>query len=365
MKPKHLIQLLVGLAISAAALYFLVFKNVSLKELLACFRGFRYVWLLPALAMFYFGIWLRGVRWKWLFLPRHRVSLKNTTGGMFICFAFNSVFPGRVGEFARAYLIGKQEKTGFSTALGTVVTERLLDALALLIMWVLAFLIGGSKLVPPGARLQISIFGWDKPLTGAMFLTGARGVMLLAAALFVFIICLRVPRTRAWMLALLHTLAFVPEKWRHKAEHLVHRFAEGLESISSPGRFVGLVLFSLLLWITNSISVLWLSYGFDFAHTMTMGQSLILIVVVAIFIMIPAAPGYWGLYEAGVIFAVVIMGIHPGDAMVRSYAILLHLTQWLPIVLIGLPWAWLSHVSLGEVEKAEDTVVNEPGANAE
>jgi len=362
MKRKHLIQLVAGLAISAAALYFLVFKNVSIKELLACFRGFRYVWLLPALAVFYFGIWLRAVRWKWLFLPRHKVSLKNATGGMFICFAFNSIFPGRVGEFARAYLIGKQEKTGFSTALGTVVSERLIDALTLLIMWALSILIAGSALVGPNAQMTISMFGME-PLTftGAKFLAGARGLVILAVTLFAFIVCVRVPRTRGWMLRALHALTFLPAGLRGKAGHLLHRFAEGLESISSPGRFIGLSLFSLLIWITNSLSVLWLSYGFDFAHTMTLAQSLVLIVIAAIFIMIPAAPGYWGLFEAGVIFAIVIMDIHPtNDAMVRSYAILLHLTQWLPIVAIGLPWAWISHVSLGEVEKAEDATQDEP-----
>jgi glycosyltransferase 2 family protein len=356
MKPKHLVQLLLGLAISAAALYFFVFRNVSVRELLACFRGFRYIWLLPALAMFYFGIWLRGVRWKWLFLPRHKVSLKNATGGMFICFAFNSVFPGRVGEFARAYLIGKQEKTGFSTALGTVVCERLIDALTILAMWVVAFLIAGKTLVGQNSSMTIQMFGMEPiTLTGRDFLAGARGVVVLAAALFVFIICVRVPRTRGWILRVLHAFTFVPAPLRNKAEQLVHRFAEGLESLSSPGRFILLFLFSFLLWVTNSISVLWLSYGFNFAHTMTLAQSLVLIVIAAIFIMIPAAPGYWGLFEAGVIFAVVIMGIHPDDAMVRSYAILLHLTQWLPIVAIGLPWAWVSHVSLGDVEKAEDS----------
>jgi hypothetical protein len=232
--------------------------------------------------------------------------------------------------------------------------------LTLLILWALSILIAGSALIGPNAKMTITIFGSEpRTFTGQDFMTGARGVVILAVTLFAFIACVRVPRTRGWMLRALHALTFLPAGLRGKAGHLLHRFAEGLESISSPGRFIGLSLFSLLIWITNSLSVLWLSYGFDFAHTMTLAQSLVLIVIAAIFIMIPAAPGYWGLFEAGVIFAVVIMGIHPDDAMVRSYAILLHLTQWLPIVAIGLPWAWISHVSLGEVEKAEDVAQEE------
>jgi hypothetical protein len=48
-----------------------------------------------------------------------------------------------------------------------------------------------------------------------------------------------------------------------------------------------------------------------------------------------------------------MMGVHANDSTVRGYAILVHLTQWVPIVAVGLPWAWFSHVSLQAVETTE------------
>jgi hypothetical protein len=47
------------------------------------------------------------------------------------------------------------------------------------------------------------------------------------------------------------------------------------------------------------------------------------------------------------------MGVTTDQTLARSYAILLHLTQWVPIVVIGLPWAWFAHVSLSDVRQLE------------
>ena len=54
--------------------------------------------------------------------------------------------------------------------------------------------------------------------------------------------------------------------------------------------------------------------------------------------------------------AVTIMGIHPNTPLVLSFAILLHLTQWVPLVSIGLPLAWASHLSLGDLEKETEKI---------
>ncbi|MFP4381550.1 MAG: lysylphosphatidylglycerol synthase transmembrane domain-containing protein, partial [Candidatus Sumerlaeia bacterium] len=339
---------------SAVALYF-VFKDVSFREVLNSFRDFDYIWMLPALAVFYFGLYLRGIRWSMLFKPNYRLSTKDATGGIFIGFAFNSILPARAGEFVRSYLIGKKANSGFSIAFATVIAERLLDLVAMLLSWVLAFLWAGRELIRRDAELTISLFGAQKrTMTGEAFMEGAVGVVYLSMMLIAFIILVGIPRTRSMMLAVLHWMKFIPHIIRDKIEMIVHRFGQGLESFHSPRRVFGLLIFSLLIWLTNALSILFLSYGFDFQNTMTVAQSVALIFIVCVFISVPAAPGYWGFFEAGVIFAIIMMGIHPNDSSVRSYAILVHLTQWLPIVAIGLPWAWMSHVSMDVVEEAEE-----------
>ncbi|NQU41742.1 flippase-like domain-containing protein [bacterium] len=350
-RHKHGIQFVVGGLLSLVALYF-VFRGVSFREILGAITSFDYVWLAPALVSFYFGIWLRAARWKWLFLPRYDVSLKHATGGIFIGFALNSVYPARAGEFARAYLIGRQEKTGFSTAFGTVVSERFLDLLMMPMLWLAAVLFAGRGLIGPEAELRVSIFGAEHVLTGERFIDLAWGLVPVAVALMVGILAFTIPYTRGGMLWLAREIPYAPRKWREKIAHLMESFSQGFGVFRSPTRLIGLIVFTAIIWFTNALSVYLLARGFDFQNVMTIPQSMALIVIICVFITIPAAPGYWGFFEAGVIFSIVIMGIHGNDSLVRSFAILVHLTQWVPIVAIGLPWAWMSHVSVGEAEAA-------------
>lgn len=356
MKRKHVIQLGIGICISAAALYF-VLKDVTFADLLGSFGRINYWSVLASLAVFYFGVWLRGLRWSLLFRPYHRVPQSHAVSGIFICFAFNSIFPARAGEFARAYLVGKRDKTGFSTAIGTVVAERLLDAVTLLVCLLVALWITP---IDPASQLDMTIFGKPFSYTGADFLKLEKGVILLAAVLTFGIALVSIPLTRGWLLAALQAMRFLPQRLRNAIERLVGKFAQGLASLHDPRRVAVLVFLSLAIWITAALAFQTLAWGFPFEREMTFVQSMTAMVVVCIFIMVPAAPGYWGFFEAGVVFSLVVLGIHPYDSLALSYALLLHLTQWLPIVAIGLPLAWISHVSLDEVEAAEEKALQEP-----
>src|SRR5690349_16335461 len=119
MQKKHIV-LILGLAITVFALWFTT-RGVQWAEFGRDLKAFRWIWLIPSLAGFYVGMYLRAMRWGLLFLPHHRLSGRQMFPPIMICFAFNSILPGRVGEVARAYYVGKHMKTGISTALATVV----------------------------------------------------------------------------------------------------------------------------------------------------------------------------------------------------------------------------------------------------
>ena len=362
MKWKHFIQLLIGIGVSVAALYY-VFKDVKFSEMVAAFKAFNYWYLIPALLLFYLGAFLRAIRWGWLFKPKYDIPLSHTTGGIFICFALNSILPARAGEFARAYLIGKQDKTGFSTAFGTVVAERMLDSLTLLPCLAIAL-----QLVEiPDIERSFNVFGQVHTFTKAKFMEWERGAIMVAMILLAGMVAVIVPLTREWILTVFRKMPLLPHTFRLKVEHMVHQFAEGANFFRNPGRLVALFVLSFVLWCTGAASVVYVARGFNMP--MSFIQAFAMTVIVCIFIIPPAAPGYWGLFEVGVIFSVTIMGIplivngSPTplpDVTARSFAIMLHLTQWVPIVAIGLPWAWISHVSLDQVENLE-TVVEEGG----
>ena len=350
MKKKQWIQLLVGVSISAAALY-IIFRDIDFREFLRAFREVKPWAIAASAAVFYGSVWLRGVRWRWLFKPKHDVPLSHAVGGIFICFGFNSVFPARVGEFARAYLVGKRDNTGISTALGTVVAERLLDGLTLLAFLSIAFTVAP---IAEGASFEQDVLGHTVKMTGEMFASTMRGFILLAVALMVFVIAIGVPSTRRLMLRVMHATPFLPEGFRNKVEELVHKFAMGFACFSSVGRIVALAVVSVVIWLIGAWSLQLLAMGYPFENPMTFLQAMAIAMIICIFITVPAAPGYWGFFEAGVIFGVTILGIHPNTPLVLSYAILVHLIQWAPLIAVGLPLAWKSHLSMGEIEEEEE-----------
>jgi len=352
MKKKHWVQLLVGVLISGTALY-IIFRDIDLKEFLLAFREVNPWWFLASFAVFYASVWLRGLRWRWLFRPAHDVPLRRAVGGIFICFGFNSVFPARLGEFARAYLVGKRDKTGISTALGTVVAERLLDGLTLLLFLAVAFAVAP---ISDEAVFEQTVLGHQVKMTGEQFSSVMNSFIVLALALMVFVIAVGVPALRRLMLRVMHSMTFLPEKLRHQAENLLNKFALGFACFSSVPRILALAVISVLVWLASAWSVQLLAMGYPFENPMTYAQAVAVTVIICIFITVPAAPGYWGFFEAGVIFAVTIMGIHPNTPLVLSFAILLHLTQWVPLVAVGLPLAWASHLSVGDIEQETEKV---------
>ena len=350
MKKKHLLQLCIGILISVAALWY-VFHGIPIQEFFGAFKTFKYIWLFPALAVFYFGIWLRGLRWRWLFRPNYDVPLRYTVGGIFICFAFNSIFPARAGEFARAYLVGKRGKTGFSTAFATVVSERLLDGITILALFVAAFFCAQKALIAPDLVKQVEVFGKTYTLEGTQMMKLVKSVVFGCVVLIAGIAMVSVPTTRGWMLKILHAFKFIPVTFRNKIEMLIHRFAEGLAALQDPKRLLALGFLSLIIWLTNAWSMMLIGWGFGL--DISPAQALALLFITSIFVTMSPTPGYWGFFEAGIVIAISLLGIHEKDPSVVSYAIFTHLTQWLPIVLIGLPWAWASHISLGDAEAAE------------
>ena len=61
---------------------------------------------------------------------------------------------------------------------------------------------------------------------------------------------------------------------------------------------------------------------------------------------IPALPGFWGLYEAGMIFGFQVLAIHPDQAVALVYGVTIHLIYYVPTTLVGLCLAFRSAIGL-------------------
>lgn len=343
-KSKKTIMLVIGFAVMIVALWWST-RNVKLQDFIGELKNFQAWWLIPALATFYYSMYLRAVRWGLLFRPHHHFKGYQVFRPLMLCFGFNCVLPGRVGEVARAVVVGK--KTGLPTALATVVAERIIDASTL--MGLLAFSLMVLPKVDPAMNVQV----WDYAVSGAQFNKLKAKIVLLSIVLVVGVIVFMIPLTQRILHGVIRRLP-VGERFQAKLHHILTHFAQGFHALKEPGVMARILVHSVVLWVLIGVSNLMIAKGFNMP--MNLAQAEAQMVITAIFITLPATPGYWGLFEAGMIFSSLVLGIVRAEqqSLALAYALVVHIVQYLPIVVMGLIFAWQLNMKPAAVEAVED-----------
>ncbi len=109
-----------------------------------------------AAALSLLAIWARAIRWRYLFPPRS--DPPGLVAAIMIGYMINNVLPLRAGEFARVYVVAHRWGHGFWTTLGTVVVERVLDGMTVVLMLgILVFLIPVPALMQWGAFVMLAV----------------------------------------------------------------------------------------------------------------------------------------------------------------------------------------------------------------
>jgi uncharacterized membrane protein YbhN (UPF0104 family) len=289
-----LIQALVSLVALAAVVWW-----ASRQEAPQLPRTFGHAMLLVvALVLYAVATLARGERWhRILHLTgveaRRADSYALTTVG----YMGNNVLPARAGEVLRTVLLDRRTNAGKRVILGTIVAERLLDAVALMSIFGLVVL----------ALLRDATLPSERPLVVAA------GVVACVALGFVSLQVLR----------------------RHPA---LQRARDFLRPLADASRALlsreGVVLLagSFAIWTLEASVYLSVARSVDLDINLL--SALYLVALTNLFAMIPAAPGYVGTFDAAVIFGVKAVG-GSGSAAV-SYLILLRFVLFVPITIAGL-----------------------------
>ena len=152
----------------AAAFVWWFFHDVNITAAIREIRQARVSYLAAAVAMSLAGFGHRIGRWRYLVAPFKWVPIRSLATAVFMGWTVSAILPGRVGEIARAVVLGRREGLRSSALLGTIVLERLLDALALVLLLALSLTAGRAvALKSSQASLMLSI------RTGALITTGA------------------------------------------------------------------------------------------------------------------------------------------------------------------------------------------------
>ena len=304
-----------GLIISAIFLY-LAFRQINYADLWVTLRSTRLWWLFPGLAIYFCGMLVRTWRWQYLLNPIKKVTTRTLFPIIFIGYMGNNVFPLRMGEVLRSVVLKRREDVSISASLATIVVERIFDAVIII----------GFVLLNLGQLSSLSGDTTFSRLGGA-----ARwAAVIFGVGLCVFIFIAFYPKPA---MKLIHRIInlIVPPQWREGTANIADRFLEGLMSLRSPKDALMVFLTSILIWLFET-GLYW-SVSLAFGLGLNFGQLLLLNGVVNLVLLIPAAPGGLGTFDAAGRAMLQAYGVGPEPAL--GYTLILRIALWLPITIIG------------------------------
>lgn len=294
------------------SILFLAFalRGLDLQRFWQIVREANYWWLLPAVAVYFVGVWLRTWRWRSMLIHICPIPVARLFPTVVIGYMGNNVYPARAGEVLRSYVLRRREAVPMSASLATVLLERLFDGLVMLLF---IFVTLPFTPLPPAYRLFVLV---ASTLFFLLFLI----FMLLAA--------------RPQRISLLYTLLvdrLVPHRWRTAFHGLFDRFIVGLQSLRSPRELLQIMSFSLLIWLIETLTY-WIvmhAFSLDLSFFVLM----LMTAVVNLFTTIPSTPGYVGTFHAPGIAILMQFGLP--QPIASGYTVVLHIALWLPITLLG------------------------------
>ena len=309
-------HIVLGILISAVFL-FLAFRKIEFNQLWQYLRAAKWAWVLLGLVFYFMGVWVRTWRWQVLLKPLKPLSRKQLFPVVCIGYMGNNVYPARAGEVLRSILLKQSDDVPISGSLATIVVERLFDGITILALVLLNF--RQFVQIAPDAE-------WvNRIQTGSILVAGIFGLILI-----VFLAMLFLPKqTQAVSGWLINKL--LPAKLRPKVSGILDKFIEGLRVLRSPGQSLLVLALSMLVWVLEG-GLYWgvmKALGLDLSF-----MSLLLVEgVVNLVLLIPAAPGGLGTFDAAARFMLSLFGI-PAE-LALGYALMLRVALWIPITALG------------------------------
>ncbi|MBI1798836.1 MAG: flippase-like domain-containing protein [Candidatus Eisenbacteria bacterium] len=330
---NRLVRLLVGLTISAVCVW-ISMRDIHVGEVGAALRHANYWGFIGVMAVTLAGFWIRAVRWRSLITAPRRIGTGSLFSATMIGFMANNVLPFRLGEFVRPWALARRESLSKTTLLATVVVERAVDMLTLLAIL--------------GMALAVYPLRGDTE-AGRMVQAGAGLLLLLSVALTAFVVALeRQPRLAHAMIG--WTAGFLPASARERVTRALDHFLEGLGLFRDLKRLSWVFFLSFVMFLTFSLG---LTISMAALHIQIAWYGgLIMLVITAIGIMVPAAPGYIGTLNLACVAGLALF--HVGKEAAVPFSWFYFASQWLPITAVGLWYLnreGLSLRSLGEASR--------------
>jgi glycosyltransferase 2 family protein len=308
----------------ACALLFLVFRGVSWQELFDTLAGARPAYVIVGCLLTCLGMFFRGLRWWLMLRVEESISVMTATWATVFGQMINLLIPGRGGDLLRVLYLGRYAESNRSFALGTTLTERVLDAVVLTGVALFAIL-------------------WLDDIPDWMVKT----VFVLAILCVMAILTLiALPRLEIFIRRLI--VRITPyDTLRDQLTEIIPRLIQGLTALRQPSRATGCFLLTLLVWLNESVSaVIW---AFALHLDLSLGKAIILNAILGLSLAAPVTPGGIGVYQYLAVLILVPFGFSRSQSV--AYVVSSQMVFYVLIILLGVVALSRAELSLREARK--------------
>ncbi|HEX6607333.1 MAG TPA: lysylphosphatidylglycerol synthase transmembrane domain-containing protein [Chloroflexia bacterium] len=325
----------IGVAISIIFLY-LTFRGQDFGKIGESLSRVHYWALIPALACYFGGVWIRALRWGVLLSPvRKGIHPNRLFRFLAIGYMGNDILPARLGDVIRVYILSRRESVTKSATLATILVERIFDGLTMI-----GFLAGSALFIQINADLTLAL-----RVSTILFLAGLLVFVFLAAAPQRIVTLIRLILGRS------PVGKVIPESLHERALHMTTSFVEGLSVLRNWRGLLSVMGLSVAAWSAEAAMYYIIgAWGFDLqipvhAYTMTTAAA-------NLGTLVPSSPGYIGVFE-GIAIPVLTNVFSLGPHIAASYVVLLHAALYFPVTLLGLFYMVRESVSWSELAALE------------
>lgn len=314
-------------------IFWLIYKDQDIDRIKSVLRNeVNYFWVIVSLLIGLVSHISRTLRWGLMIEPiGHKPRFANTFMAVMIGYLMNIAFP-RMGEISRCGVLSRYEKLSFTKLFGTVVAERLIDMISLLLLLLIViFSQFGQMLRFLKQNPEIQ----DK-------LTGVISSPILIIAVVVFLI-----------LAFIFRNVFKQSKVFKKIVAILTNFKEGFISIRRIKRKGWFWFHSVFIWFCYYMMLYVTFFAFDFTSDLNPIQGLTTFVF-ASFGMVAPVQGGIGAWHFMAIEALSLYGVESENGVI--FAFVAHTAMTVMIIVLGV----ISMISLSFINRRNDISKEEP-----
>jgi len=314
-RVRNILGIVISLLALVAVWFYMGLSPAKLRDfgrqLWDIYRDANYVYIVPAVVLLFLTNWARAYRWRLLLHPHQHLPLGRLFSMVNIGYLFNNILPAKAGELVRGYLAGRMLPSGMAGALSSLLIERLLDVLALVV--VVVGLMPFMDMPPFLANAGLAL-----------------GLVAVGGVVALYILAKFGDRGIDWVWRFLGRIPWVGHPKVHRAlEHLVEGFR-----VLTVGRLLpGIVLWTLVIWFGYAL--------FDYIVLAVFGMTYLPATAAAFVLcatgfsmVVPSSPGAMGVWEAAVVLALSVYGVEQSQAF--GYAFGLHALTNITLIILGL-----------------------------